>query len=696
MFKRVIIGILTLLSFTANANKDFSQLQIDSLEKITINSRKDSVSMQNLLILSEFYFNKNLSKSRLYASKSYQTSKELKSIKGKAFALLQLARVERKGGQLSTAVNHIKQSEKYFVQLNNQKAIGEIKSELGNLYAAMGNMVNAIKSYQDAIDIFESVNYELGIAICLSDLGNTHFLQKNYNTALRYFKKSKLIFEQEQDLKAVSELYNRISNVYREMNELDKSLDYNYYALMIQEKLRDKAGIANSNMNIAKTYIQKQNLKRATGYIDYAIKLFDEINDQLGLTKSILISAEIEILKEEINLAEIDLQKCIEIANDAGAIHELSQAYKLLSNVYQKKKNYKEAYLLLSKHTALKDTLYSFEQTKLFSEMEVKYRTKSKEKELQEEIIKGEQKSGQFFTYIIFSILFAIAFILIIVLMLKKNNVRKEANIDLEKKNELIKQKNQQIIDSILYAKKIQQAILTPEAYLNKMFSDYFLLFRPKDIVSGDFYWAYQDPASNKSFWVTADCTGHGVPGALMSVIGTIMLNEIVIVGKNYNPKIVLSKLSKYLKKYINNNSDFSRDGIELSFCVLDRNNNHFSFCGANGLGFILKNNKEIIDIKGSKQPIGFDPLEREVSEFKMIEMDLEPGDLIITCTDGFPDQLEEKTRKKYKIGKLKQDIKDWHNLSSEEIKENLKTNITKWQGDLDQIDDMLVIGVKI
>lgn len=674
-----------------------SPLEVDSMEKVSRASRKDSSLLELNLKLSKHYFNKNLMKSRIYAGKSFQLSKELKSLEGQAAALYQLSIINHRIGKLHEALDHINQAARLYELSGDKKSTAIVKAELGNIYASMGNMVKAIESHQEAIDLFESINFFKGIAQCYSDLGNTHFFQRNFQTALKYFKKSKELFEREKDLKAVAELYNRISSVYREMDELDKSIDYDYYALMIQEKLRDKSGIAQSNLNIGKTAILKGELKRAEGYIEYASKLYSEIGDQLGLTRCLLLSSEIEVKQEHFENALDQLRQCIDIAQEAGAKKELSTAYATIAEVYERKGQYKEAYSFMTLHAQLKDTLYSKEKTRMFSEMEVKYRTKNKEKELIAEKQKTKVQSGKTVMYVSFALSLSGMLVIVILMMYKRSQLRKEVNNDLSQKNELIRHKNQEIIDSIYYAKKIQEAIITPRSYFQKIFRSHLIFFRPKDIVSGDFYWSFHDPVKNKSFWVTADCTGHGVPGALMSMIGTVMLNEIVIVGKTQEPEEILKKLSKYLKRYINNDEeDISRDGIELSLCVLDRDNDKLQYCGANGNAFLVKQNGSIVDLKGSKQPIGYDPLERGNTDFIVLEEQVEEGDIIVTYTDGYPDQLGIDNRKKFKVGALKRNMVAWKDEPMEDINAKLVHVLEEWQGDMDQVDDILVIAIRL
>jgi len=685
-------SILCSLTSQGQSNKSI----IDSLNLVISSSVKDSNLVRNHLLLSKALFDIDIKASGASANKAHRISKQLSFLSGNADALLLLGLVDFKQGKLHLALNHLKQASTLFHKVGNLDKLAETRTEMGKIYAALGDMVKAIENHQQAIKYNNEVNNERGVAYSYSNLGQTHFLQKNYSTALRYYKKSKTIYQRDSVKVPMAELYNRISLVFRELNQLDKSLEYDYLALMTQEKLRDKRGIANSNYNIGKTSMLQGELTRATGYISYAEKLFIELEDNLGLAKCYLLSAKINISEKKYKKASSDLSRTIVIAQEREAIKELSEAYFLKSKISERQGDYKHAFMYLNEHANLQDSLFSKEKTRQFSEMEVKYQSQSKDDLLIQ--VKQEKKEGnnKFITYVMLSAVVFLLLALSIYLMKKKNKAINVANLSIEKSSELINIRNKEIIDSISYAKKIQEAILPPQNILDNVFTDHFVSYQPKDIVSGDFYWAHKDTAANKVFWASADCTGHGVPGALMSVIGSIILNEIVIVRRQHSPEQILNSLSKYLKRYLNKNkNDISQDGMELSLCVLDHDNATLEFSGANRNVIIIRNN-QLMELKGNKRPIGFDPFNRETSLFTKESMPYEKGDCIYTFSDGYTDQIGGAKKQKYRVGVLKQDLLEIHQLPMSKQKSLIETNQKKWMRGNSQLDDILVFGVKI
>lgn len=690
--------IFVFLSFLlcSNAIQAKRGSKSDSLRLIISSSGKDSTTVLNYLLLAETESQSNLLESQNYANKGLHISKQIGYPLGKAKSLKLLGDLDVQMGKLHLALSHYKQALLLFEQIDDPIQIGRINRAIGNTYSSLGDMIKAIEHQQNAVKFFTENRSESDLAHCYSDLGKTHYLQKNHNTALRYYKKAKNIYQKDSIEGPIAELYNRISLVFREMDQLDRSLEYDYLALMTQEKQRDKQGIANSNYNIGKTSILQGEIKRAKGYIDYAVKLYTELQDNIGLARCYILLAKIDVKQEQYNLADEKLDKSIAIAKESGAVNELSQAYYLLSEINKKNGDHELAYKHLKSYLNLRDTIYSDSKSRQFSELEVQYRTKNKDKLLHLAQEKEADNKKKFLFYIVGASVICLLLLYIIWLMRNKNKAIKEANFSMESSNELIRLRNKEIIDSISYARKIQEAILTPEAVLNNIFSDHFVYYKPKDIVSGDFYWAHKDTASNKVFWVTADCTGHGVPGALMSVIGTVVLNEIVLVRKQHDADKILNALSKYLKRYLNKNkNDMSQDGIELTLCVLDRDNNQLFFSGANRNLYIVRE-KELIVLKGNKRPIGYDPFKRPVQSFTKTSFEYQKGDCIYAFTDGYTDQIGGKDRKKYRLGVFKQDLKEMSGLTMSDQKQKVENNQQAWLNGHAQLDDILVIGVKI
>ncbi|MFO0355622.1 MAG: PP2C family protein-serine/threonine phosphatase [Sphingobacteriaceae bacterium] len=274
--------------------------------------------------------------------------------------------------------------------------------------------------------------------------------------------------------------------------------------------------------------------------------------------------------------------------------------------------------------------------------------------------------------------------------------ISKQKEEILEQKDALF-EKNKEITDSINYAKRIQSAFIPKENEFTKAFKDSFVLFKPKDIVSGDFYWIYE--IEGRIYYATADCTGHGVPGGFMTMLSLSFLEEIVSQNVAQNPADVLNiirdKIINTLKQ--TGSAEESKDGMDVVLCCIDKKNRKLTYAAANNSFYIVRKDengqKFLTELKGDKQPCGFYP---DPFPFTLNQFELQENDCIYTLTDGYPDQFGGPKGKKFRYKALEELCMENSDLPFADQKEILNTSIEKWKGKLDQVDDILVIGVKI
>jgi PAS domain S-box-containing protein len=263
---------------------------------------------------------------------------------------------------------------------------------------------------------------------------------------------------------------------------------------------------------------------------------------------------------------------------------------------------------------------------------------------------------------------------------------------EIREQSEEIEQKNKDITDSINYAKRIQSAILPDREELKKKCEQSFVLFKPKDIVSGDFYWFTS--VGDQLLIAAADCTGHGVPGALMSMIGSNILNQITKDEQVSKPSLVLSQLdNKVLETLKRSGEDEVRDGMDIAFCAISFKNKTLDYAGANRPIILVRNN-EITEYKPNKLSIGGDSQMKKV--FANTSIQLQEGDSIYMFTDGYADQFGGELGKKFKYKNLVGLIQSVQKESMSKQKELFEQAIENWRGSNEQVDDILVIGLKV
>jgi serine phosphatase RsbU (regulator of sigma subunit) len=265
----------------------------------------------------------------------------------------------------------------------------------------------------------------------------------------------------------------------------------------------------------------------------------------------------------------------------------------------------------------------------------------------------------------------------------------REANQTLEQK---VKERTREITDSIEYASRIQNALLPPREELEELLPSYFILNKPRNIVSGDYYWVTSK--EKKIAVAVADCTGHGVPGAFMSILGIAYLNEILSKTVSVRANEILNQLRAQVIKSLRQTGSTgeAKDGMEIALCVVDFENCRLQYSGAFRPLYLFRDN-ELTELKGDSMPIGHYP--DEVKSFRNQEIEFRQHDMIYLFSDGYVDQLGGPDRKTYKSKQFKKLLKDIHLKSLTEQRKILESEYESWKHNMDQIDDILIMGVR-
>lgn len=257
----------------------------------------------------------------------------------------------------------------------------------------------------------------------------------------------------------------------------------------------------------------------------------------------------------------------------------------------------------------------------------------------------------------------------------------------------MISFQNRQLTDSISYASRIQRAIMPPEEIVAACFSDYFILNMPKDIVTGDYFFVAE--VGGKVYVAVADCTGHGVPGAFMSILGISLTKEIILLQQqSLHANEVLNQLRLALINALHQQGreDETKDGIDIALCVIDRNARTLEYSGANNPAFIIRQG-ELIELKADRMPIGIHPI---LKGFDAHVLDILDNDIIYLFSDGYRDQIGEETLKKFRKDEFSRLLLEIHSLPMAEQKERLYQRHVQWKGSLEQTDDILIMGLRV
>lgn len=579
---------------------------------------------------------------------------------------------------------------------------------MGYSHFSTGKYKQAVKLHQQAINYAECDNDSNSMADNYMGLTNVFYYLKNYSTALENCRKAFEIYNKTKNLYGKANSFNLIGNIYHKEKKYDEALRNYNLSLKICEELNISRMTPLLYCNIGNIYFERKNYTEAKQFYEKSLQMLIENNN----TNSIVA---IYPNLSQIYLESNDYKKAIEYAKKGveGSI-KTNQPYRrmeslnVLAGAYEKSGNHKLAYQYLLKAKLLNDSLITEQNNSEISQLNKKFETEKKELQIQQlqnqEKLKEAQlaakelenkKQSQQKWFAIFG--FIIVLIVAIISYKSYTNKKKDHELIIEQKqiveNQklIVEQKNKEVIDSISYAKRLQEAILIPTTELEKALPNSFLVFKPKDIVSGDFYWV-EHIDSNTILFAVADCTGHGVPGALVSVVGHNALTRCVKEFKLKEPAKILDKLNELVKESFSKSKNEVRDGMDIALCKLNLTNNILEYAGANNPLIIIRN-QELIETKPTKQPIGFS--ENPVP-FENNTLSLQKDDSIYIFSDGYADQFGGEKGKKFKLTNLKKLLFNIQNKDIFQQKEEIEKTFTSWKGDLEQLDDVCIMGIKI
>lgn len=584
---------------------------------------------------------------------------------------------------------------------------------MGNLYFSLFDYATALKNFQYAAEVYQSIQHNYKLQMAFMAIQSVFYKQKKYIKSLEYLNKAISIINTGKNNLQLANLFQSKANIYDELNQTDSALYYYNTALNYFIQLQEKRNIAMVYHNMALTYLHRNEMEKSEEHFLKSYKLKKQLGDN-----NLILSTASGLAGAYITMGKYDkaLPLLVEGYNLSVELNDNEQladiAWKL-SFVYAQKKNYDKAYAYLLQAYDLKDTLYNEHQQQILQEIETKYEVEKKEIEnqkLQENVAKGKieielrnaqiekQKSQSLLLYLILFFAGIIIFCSFFVIRkFKKNNeIIKSQKNEVENQKIKVEIKQKEILDSIHYAQRIQQSIQPKKEKLAELFPESFIFFQPKDIVSGDFFWFTQ--ANHFIYVVAADCTGHGVPGSLMSMIGMNSLHQIIVENHITETHQILNTLHIKIKTAMNADASAARpsnDGMDLALIRFDVRNKSIQFSGAARPLFYFKN-KELFQWKGDRYSIG--GIKNEETSYQLFELPAEEFDTVYLFSDGYADQMGggKQGGKKLKISGLKQILENIQNKTMKEQEIAISTEYNQWKGELEQIDDVCVIGIRV
>ncbi len=643
--------------------------------------------------------------------------------------------------------------------------IGKAHQFKGWYFQDIARFDKAIEEFSKSLASFKKAKNSQGQADAYGNLGNAYYDNEDFQKSLDYqllsldmnrkiLEDTSSLTEEEYQNAYIGRTYalHNIGSIYAEIGMYKKALEYEYKSIQYELESENWQGVAISYNTIGKTHRDLGNTDSAVYYYQKAFDLLasDKVNDQYtyantlqsyaalensGLSEEERNQMWLESLKLKHNFGDIEgeVQTYLDIVEFRIDVIDPDSTSKLLEHAYNLIEEYSldgqlERYFKL--YSIYNSKIGQYDSAYFALENYLELKAISDEKSHAQELIAGDIKHqletdfalkearhdkeiAEFQNIVYLSIICFIILITILAIFVSSSRRRKRINKLLSEKNkliqvqkEIVEEKNKSISDSIVYARRLQQAILPTTEQVNEYLPNSFLFFRPKDIVSGDFYWFESN--EDHLFIAVADCTGHGVPGAMVSVVCSNALNRCVKEHKLNSPKDILNKARDIVIETFAKSGDNVADGMDISLVVLDRKSKKVRFAGAhNSLWIVrkgeaqddLSDNSQVADgntlleYKGDKQPVG---LHSRMVDFTEKEIDLLEDDTLYLMSDGFADQFGGPDNKKLKYAPIKEYLLEHAHHNMKQQKEGLTYLFDNWRSNNEQIDDVCFIGFRL
>lgn len=618
-------------------------------------------------------------------------------------------------GNYEQTFNHSFEAKNYAEKSNDNTLEAKAYYGIGLAYYRWDNSTESIKFLNKALlipyglDDAERLN-------CYMVIGINNSVHDGNAEAIEYYRMALPLISSATDISGrdYNFIYNNLALSFMEIGDLDSSHFYHEKCLTHRSETNNMGGLGQSYNNI--------------GSLDYYEGKFDSalVHFQTGLTYrlkadpqrwSAIFESKINVGKallalNQFKAAEEILTSSYDSAFSRNNFSLEIRASEQLKLLYTKTEDYKKAFMYNTVFHDIKDSMYGIGQKEEI--IRLNHVNKYEEKLLQDSLYREESKrlmaiktaqTERTNSIVLFFLIGVVLFLIGIVLLIYRNLrakkksekiiLQQKAEVDKQRKialnqKDILAERNKEITDSIEYAERIQKAILPSKTVFNEFIKDGFVYYKPKDIVAGDFYWL--ESVGEYSFLAVADCTGHGVPGALVSVVCNNALNRTTREFGLREPAAILDKTRELVIETFEKSEEEVKDGMDISLCAF-KNGKLIQWAGANNpIWIIRKEESEIEEIKADKQPIGAHAVH---NDFTNHIVNLNEGDTVYLFTDGFQDQFGGDKGKKFKTGNLKKLILSLQGKTMLEQQSVLDTTLETWSGEIEQVDDVCIIGFR-
>jgi len=688
----------------------FAKMQYDFAEQK--NLKKEMAGALNTQGVA-FYLKSEYNKALELNEKSLSIREEIGDKTGVAKSLNNIGAIHKNRGDYTKALDCYKKSLKIFEELNDQKGIAGSLNNIGLIYEARGDYMQAINFQTRSLKLKEKIGDKHGTSSSLNNIGAILHAQGEFDKAIENYQTSLKIREEVGDKPGIAGSLNNIGTIYQDKFDFENANLYYAQSLAYFEELDDKEGISRVYNNIGSVYKDKGtiimescncqndegNFSKALNFFSKSLKIRNEIGDKQGQARVLNGFADIYLLQKKYVLAISHYKLAMEIALKEGMATEKRDAAFGLYKAYKQTHQPGESLKMHELFMVTRDSIESAENQKEVIRQEFKYKYEkqatadsiyfAKENEIKKVQIEKQQaeiKVRRNLQYTLFGgLLITLIFAGFIFNRFKITSRQKGI---IENQKEEVEAKNKLVTESIEYASRLQTAMLPPLKLISNYLPQSFVLYKPRDIVAGDFYWTHK--MGDTIFFAAADCTGHGVPAAMVSVVCCNALNRVVGELKITEPGHILTKTRELVLETFIKSEQQVYEGMDISLGALKGMSLNWS--GANNPLWLIRNG-EIKTLIPDRQPVGKSDNQEP---FNSHQVDLQQGDMLYVFTDGFADQFGGPQHKKFKSANFKKLLLELHQMDVLIQKEKLESAFEHWRGKHEQLDDVCVIGIRV
>lgn len=726
--------------------------------------------LQKLLSLGKAFLRGEPDKTLRYGSEALSLSYKLMDFQGEYTALLMVRDAYLRMRNDDKALLYEVELAAYYERNNRPQDLMKSLKSIGDAYMNHGVYETALQYYLKLLEEKERGNDIKGSIDVIDDIGMVFRKQRNYEEALEYFGKAMRHIRSTEVTEESANTSNLIGGTYYLMGRYDSAYLYFNRAYQIRLKIGDKIQIAKSINNLGLIYNKNKQPEKALKNFNEALETLKAVADTSALSSIMDNIGDAHLESGNLSSALSYHSVGLTLAERANIKEKILESYHSLVETYLAMKNFQRAYEYEHRYRLITDSLYTEKSARQIAEMHARYDNVQKQGEIelllqqrenQELVVENQQlviANQQRNYYMAVVALLALGLLAGLAYRSsrqskKQNSILTAQNVEINQQKEEIQRqrdsvgkksteltlalseidkKNRDVMSSINYARRIQNAFLPKKTDLVQILPDSFLFFRPKGVVSGDFYWFMEvnktpinvwkdtefnpptttlsmipdewkniDPiakttASGKVIIAAVDCTGHGVPGAFMSLVGSSLLREIVSTQHVHSPEHILSELDKGIRTALRQEETNNRDGMDIALCVIDQETQRLEFAGAKNPLLIVTADGQIRFIKGDRQTIGGENAQ-ERKQFTCHTINYKKGDTFYIYTDGFQDQFGGEDGRKLMSRQFKDLLVSMNQLPMEAQKHLVEKEFVEWKGKhQQQTDDILVIGFRL